>query len=358
LLEKVAEGRATLEGQLKDAWKLHADERETLARKHEALRDQLRRDLDAAYAILDEHAEHRATLRTPSSGEVWLIYHEVPDGWVGFAQTIDGVEVARLGAVDVTQPASALASPLLDPFAAQLTAAKQVHVLSMGPLLGVEFAALPYRDGAVVDAMPVVYSIDLPTVVPTARGERALVIGDPATRVAGRLPKAKAEAEAVAEQLRAAEWSVDFLADDEVTHTAVVAAMDGASLLHYAGHGEAGDTGWDASLILANEESLRVSDILAIPRVPDTVVMTGCETGRAETEQGLGGMHLAAAFVLGGSSLVIAASKVVPDDVAAAYATMLYDDGTQPTVEKFQRAQRRMRARFQTDWSTFRVWVP
>jgi hypothetical protein len=103
---------------------------------------------------------------------------------------------------------------------------------------------------------------------------------------------------------------------------------------------------------------LRVSDILAIPRVPDTVVMTGCETGRAETEQGLGGMHLAAAFVLGGSSLVIAASKVVPDDVAAAYATMLYDDGTQPTVEKFQRAQRRMRARFQTDWSTFRAWVP
>ena len=68
----------------------------------------------------------------------------------------------------------------------------------------------------------------------------------------------------------------------EASPAAVRRAIEQAALLHYAGHGDfAGETGWESALRLADDGQLTLPDILALDRVPSTVVLSGCETGRS-----------------------------------------------------------------------------
>ncbi len=97
------------------------------------------------------------------------------------------------------------------------------------------------------------------------------------------------------------------------------------ALLHYAGHGRnLGLGGWDSVLVLADDSTLGVGDILALPRVPAAVVLSGCETGASDAHALAGGMNLGRAFLLAGTRTVIAASGALDDEIAALVGAELY----------------------------------
>lgn len=358
-----------LESELVDAWSLPEDERERLLREHARERDQMRQHLDEAYRALSTTApEAPTTFEAPGPGQAWLLTHPLPEGWVAFLLTSTEVLARRIPALPPPDDPTALAAALLEPFAEALADARALQILPMGPLVERPLHALPWRDDVLLATIPVVYKLDLgstPTTV-SADAHAALVVADPATRREGLgwLPAAREEGEQVAATLRAHGWSVTALVGDAATHAAVTEGLGRVELLHYAGHGEhAGVEGWDSVLPLAAETSLDVRDVLALPHAPRSVVLSGCETGLSDGQLGAGGMHLAGAFLVAGSSHVVAAAQEVPDELSSALGRALYDNDVLelPPAARLQRALLRLRARpepWSSQWAIYRGFVP
>jgi hypothetical protein len=322
----------------------------------------LRGDLDALLARLDPRgSEGDGAPPPPAPGDVLLAYHPLPDGWVGFAADASGVAARRLAAPDLVlgRPA-ALGERLLAPFATQLRRAQRVRVLPYGPLRDVDFHALPFDGNALVATKAVVYGLDLPGALaapPGVSGGHALVVGDPE----GDLPGARAEARRTGEALAAAHrpWSREVLLREQATGPAVRRALAASTLFHYAGHAVA--EGWNSALPLAAGGRLTVDDVLALPRAPVWVVLSGCETGATAEESAVESMGLAHAFLSTGAKTVIAAVRPLPDREAAALMETFYAELARAVspAEALRRAQLARRGRDGSGaWASFRAFVP
>ncbi len=318
-----------LSAEERDRWDaaISAYRRGRKAAKPEAAR--LRALLDDAFAVLAE-APVRRGLRAPARGELWLAYHPLPEGWAAFGATAGQVVAHRLGDVDPKASAEVLSERLLWPFAEQLATAERLRILPYGVLRDLDFHALPWQGAPLVAALPVAYPLDLPERPPVAAGRRrAVVVADPL----GDLPGALNEARAVRAALEAQRWSVLTLRGSKASGASLRASLWDASVLHYAGHGVfAGRGGWDSALRLADRR-LTVGDILALPRVPPRVVLSGCETARTGRDAPLASVGLANAFLAGGAEEVVAAVRPVDDAMTTQLVASLYAGAPDEPVE-------------------------
>lgn len=335
------------------------DEEARLSREIAARRRVLRRELDRAFAVLGEPDDLIARDPAPlDRGTLLLVYHPLPRGWAAFAAGSAGVAVHRLEAVE---DAPDLAARLLEPFTGEIRGAEEIHVVAYGPLREVDFHALPFDDGILLDQAPVAYRLDLPAPRATAAAfePRALLLSGPG------LAAAPAETHAVrsALQTRAAGWQVDLLDESEgPSRHELLSRLPEASLFHYAGHAELDETGrgWDSHLALGFGERLTVDDVLASPGSPRWVVLSGCETARDAEDTPVPNLGLAQAFLVAGSRAAVAADGVVRDDHAADLMAAFYRrwDPSEPPAEALRQAQLELRDRApESDWRRFRVLV-
>lgn len=354
------EQREALDREAAEHWRLPSGElRQAIAERARRLQD-LRGELDALLARFGISDGPGATALPPlPPGEVLLAYHPLPDGWVGFAADMHGVVARRLGRLEeVLEPSAdaALAERLLIPFAGQIRRARTLRVLPYGPLRRVAFHALPFEDDLLLAARPVVYALDLPT-AQEGSGEGALVVSDPS----GNLPGARSEAAEVETALGAGRPSgtVRVLRGRQATGAAVRPLLAASGLFHYAGH--AVFAGWDSFLPLAAGGRLTVDDVLALPRSPAWVVLSGCETGASSEESAVESIGLAHAFLAAGSRTVIAAVHPVPDRDAATLMHAFYGELPRQgsAAEALRQAQLTLRARGRSSaWQSFRAFVP
>lgn len=300
----------------REAWMLAPEARADVERAAEALSERTRRLLDDALPA----PVAAGALRPPGPGEVVLAWFEDREGLVGFAGTSTGVRAVRLPKVSLDAPADALGAALLGPLAPSLEGAARVTLLPSGALRAVDLHLLPLPGGALVERMPVRWSLDLGSDGAPGPTTSPLVVADPR----GDLPSARAEGEAVAAAL--ARRSVTVVRQDEATREALMAHLPAADLLHFAGHGVFGDGPWEADLLTAREGRLSVSDVLALPRVPGRVVLSGCETARTR-DTAVETLGLAQAFVTTGSRAVVASARRIDDGLARAFAAALYRHG-------------------------------
>jgi CHAT domain-containing protein len=330
----------------------------------------MRAHLQEAQDVFASHEPPEPSLASPPINEAWLLYHPLDEGWVGFAIGHDEVRAEMIETIPDDAGEAWHAANLLQPFAAEIGAADRVHFLPMGATTEIPFHGLPWDDDVLIAAKPVAYALDTgrrsgdePSVDPP----RALIVAEPASRLAGvgRLPRARTEADAIVTALSRGGWDVERLQGDEATYAAVTAQIMRSDWVHYAGHAAArGYAGWDSAFALAGEATLDVKSILALPELPRTVVLSGCETGRSDAAYGAGGIHLAAAFLLAGSEAVVAASREIRDEDALAFAEAFYvpppaaagDD----VVQRFREAVELFRRRHPDAqaWSDLRVWTP
>ena len=379
---RAADRATVLSGEARRAWEAGVAAYQAVRQRHDHVRQSLRgaarseapalrrelNEIDArARAALD--AAHRAlagpsvpepTLSPPPPGTLYLVYHPLEVGWVGFAMTDRTVVSARLPPIDADAPPRVLSKILLARFGPQIEGAKRVVVLPYGLVRRIDVHGLPWRNDILLAHVPVLYGLDAPAssdARPTDHAPPvALVVADPR----GDLPAARQAPKTVAAALvRSPEWQVKVIGQTAATRDAVLRGIGGASLLHYAGHAQfAGIEGWDSALGLAGEGALTVGDILTMPRVPRWVVLSACETARTDARSSVPTLGLAQAFVVAGAEVVIATTRPVRDRFAAQVLAGLYRDGPDDLAAALRRTLLDARRRDDSDdWAAFRVWV-
>ncbi|HEX4953750.1 MAG TPA: CHAT domain-containing protein [Thermoanaerobaculia bacterium] len=361
-LEVYAAKRAEAARSAGQAASLPADERDRVREVAAHLEGEALAVLDQA--LWGRSAATRSRLPDLPAATLTLAFFPAGEGdsWWSFAADRGGVTAARVERAAAATP-QGLASRLLEPFTSRIRAARRVRVLPWGELRGVDFHTLPFDGGVLLDGRQVVYGLDL-SVAGERRAppslDRVLIVSDPLRN----LPSAQREAEAV-RQAVARRWPdtvIYQLSMEGARGPELLRSLPAASLLHFAGHGTfAGRGGWDSALQLAAGTRLTVGDVLALPRVPQWVVLSACEGAASEADAPLEGLSIAHAFVIAGSGTVLAATRPVRDGTARALFAELYGRFRPGAdlAEALRQAQLALRERLPgEDSASFRVLEP
>jgi hypothetical protein len=289
----------------RELWRLPADALAARQAERERQREALQAELEELYRALDAEAPPRF----PPGGAVAAVQAALePDAALvlyarsGAAVHAFWLERARLEHAEVSP------GDLLAPFRDRLPS--RLYVVPGGVA---EARALHRTAGVPVGYLPYAGLLARPR-APTPDG--AVVVADPT----GDLPEARSEGALVAGRFPGA----TLLAGEAATRPAVIAALAGARVFHFAGHGALESASpWDGRLRLAGGAWLTLADVLTTPVRADLVVLDGCDTARTGA---LGGERfgLAEAFLLAGARAVIAADRPVRDEALTALVGALY----------------------------------
>lgn len=356
--------RSEIEHSMQGEWTLTSFNRDQIQRQRSDRRSQALEALDQAFQVFGRKVD--PNLSSPPPGEVLLAYHPLPGGWVGFAALGSTTSFHRFDLeVDEEPGLRQWSDLLLEPFREILESGESLRILPYGRLRQIDFHALPWKEGALLDAKPVSYGLDLgPSPTPAAdsgslRRLRALVVGDPRSN----LPAARREAKVVERALLDLSRSIDSLVGSAATSFALLETLPRTDLLHFAGHGVAeGRLG--SSLLLAEGSELSAGDVLSLVRAPTWVVLSSCE-GARDTGTAAPGPGLAQAFLLAGSRGVVAAMRPVGDSGTQALFRHFYaldvpaDSSGGPSLSaRLRRAQLDWRNEEpDADWASFRLLV-
>ncbi|MCB9787614.1 MAG: CHAT domain-containing protein [Deltaproteobacteria bacterium] len=352
-------GQSALDAERRRDWAMPADQRAVAARGRASREKALRRLLDDALAELRADADApQPPEPVAAPGELALVMHPGREGiWV-FGATTGEVQAVHLDAVPLSD--AEVVTEVLEPFGDALARVERLRVLAWGPLREVDFHALPWRGRPLGERLPIAYAVDMPRPGrASAEGNGALVVVDPAQN----LVAARAEIDAIRPLLTGTKGPPRELDAETATLPSVQEQLGSASLFHFAGHGWFGGIGgWESGLGLADGARLTVGHILALDRVPATVVLSGCETGRSDRSGPGATLGIAEAFIIAGADAVIAATRPVEDTLAAALSVALYEHGTAALREDPARALQRAQAEVRrdmpdADWASFRLIV-
>ena len=150
------------------------------------------------------------------------------------------------------------------------------------------------------------------TVVPTPRLFRPWRSGPPGRLVAVAGPDLT-HADSEAAEVAADGDDVTVLAGSSATPEAVLAAMDGADVVHLACHGTFEEQNPLFSAVHLHGGALLVHDLLRLRRLPRLVVLAACEVGRSAERPGDELLGLPGALLAMGVQSVIAAHGLLPD---------------------------------------------
>lgn len=310
--------------------------------------------------------------RSAGARELMLLYFPLGGRRIlGFGASEGGVQIAAIDLTDAVpveaevwsdEALEAWSERLLTPFAAAVDRAGRVVVLPSFGLQALPFHAFPWRGRPLLAHAEVVYSLDLPVRAgrrPADSGGRVLVVGDPL----GDLEGARTEAEAIVSLLGTSGLDVSTLIGPSAAGPAVRADLSRARHFHYAGHSaSAGPFGWASTLRLAHDTSLSIADIVALERVPRTVVLLSCEAGYVSRDPRAQGISLAAAFVFAGSEAVLAMATPVDEDeaplLAAAFQGEVADGAALSMMYRTGLLRLPEGTLSQAAWQGLRLWVP
>jgi CHAT domain-containing protein len=357
-LSQYLAARARVETAAQLAWSTPSSKQAAAAAERDAQEAAARDALDDAFAALAEGGAGSVSEPAPPGRDAALLAFHRSDAELVWAmlQTSETTHLRPLsiptGGVTDERLADAILRPLVD----LLPGIRRLRVLPGGPLAAVDLHALRWEGKPLMARLVVEYAADLSGEsrdVAHPAGRVAAVVSD--TR--GDLAHAAKEGRQVASAL--ASWSPTHLEGDAASRSAIADLLGRATLLHFAGHAQfEKKAAWDSALRLAHDAELRVGDILALARVPEIVVLNGCETARGPRRP-VADASLAFGFVAAGAQAVIAAVRPVDDRLAEAVATRMYRDAGVPgwePVEAFRKAIVEVAEALPgADWKSYRL---
>jgi hypothetical protein len=236
-------------------------------------------------------------------------------------------------AVDLLRDAAArLDAALLGPLSRDLSGAPLV-VVPTGPLQSLPWSILPTCAGRPVTVAPSATAWYLASTGPANQTGHVAVVAGP------DLPGAYAEAQAVA-----AIYGTTALTGAAATTGVTSTVLRQADLAHLAAHGRlCAQNPLFSSLTLANGP-LMVYDLERLDRVPPTVVLAACDSGRHVVCAGDELLGLAATFLAQGTQQLVASVIPIPDAETAPLMVALHQllAAGQPVAHALASAQRRL----------------
>jgi len=220
---------------------------------------------------------------------------------------------SRSAAATVLQDAAERADAiLLRPLVRELGDGPLVLVPT-GPLQSLPWSILPSCAGRPVSVSPSAalwHAASRPgaTAGRVVAGGRAAAARRVVVAAGPGLPGARVEAEQVA-----AVHGTTPLLGQAATVEAVAAALNRASLAHLAAHGRVRADNPLFSSLRLSDGPLTVYDLERQERVPDTVVLAACDSGRAVVRAGDELLGLSATFLSHGTRQLVASVVPVPD---------------------------------------------
>ncbi len=182
--------------------------------------------------------------------------------------------------------------------------------------------------------------------LPQAANRPVVVIADPK----GDLQAVNAEGRALAKR-----FGINALVSTQATHSAVLEAFKTRPRLFvFSGHGQVEDLDHASTKLRLFDRDLEMQDVLTDRLAADVVVLNGCTTG--STHQGYG-VGLPEAFVLQGSSAVLATIEALPEQDAHRFLTRFFDAGGDKTPgPAFQAAIIASVKAKDGIWRRYRLW--
>jgi hypothetical protein len=186
-------------------------------------------------------------------------------------------------------------------------------IVPTGVLHSLPWSVLPSCVGRPVSVSPSATSWHDTSTRPRAKAGSVLVAAGPGL-VGGR-----SEALAVAAQHR-----TDALVDGDATVPAVLARLGAARVAHLAAHGTLSAANPLFSSLLLHDGPLVVHDLERLARLPDTVVLAACDSGRSVVLAGDELLGLGATFIARGTAELIASVVPIPDAATTALMVALH----------------------------------
>jgi CHAT domain-containing protein len=254
----------------------------------------------------------------------------------------------RLGRLqrDVDLVLEALYDTVLAPLEHHLTGMERLIVAPSGDLHGVPFAALRHGDDYLLHSRSLIvapsFSVlaTMPGLATALVTRHPVVVGVPDALA----PDLATEAELVANRLPQA----TPLVSAEATKAAVMSALPSASLVHLATHGRFDAAHPGSSGLRLMDGWLTLDDLSRVALERSLLVLTGCETGRVQVQEGDDLEGLMAALIAAGAAGLVASLWKTHDTAATALIGLFYDnlaDGADPATA-LRRAQQTVRETF------------
>jgi tetratricopeptide (TPR) repeat protein len=169
------------------------------------------------------------------------------------------------------------------------------------------------------------------------------------------LPHARTEAGFVSDLFRVA-----ARVGADVTRQTIFEALAGADLLHFAGHGElSAQSGLESGLLLAGGDTLRAKDLFGHHARTKLVVLSGCETGLSQHQEGDELFGFVRMLILAGVPRLLVSQWRVNDAATRALLEHLYqhllhapDAGIAVALQQAMLAV----AKEQAHWKSFYYW--
>ena len=380
-----------------------------LAATDTRLQDATNQLLEALQSHLrDAGMDRQLQLHALSPGEAMHLCHPLPAGELAcFVATADRLVVKRLRQSQLQQATTPAmwSELLLQPFAEIIDSTRVLRVLPSQRLRAVDFAALPYPgDSGYLASRKrlVVHALDLAL---PAKAEAATGRGKALMLTSLRLQYAQKNALGLFQKLQQLGWQVTPYSNlrqesgfnpkrllycwlrisdcPQPLPLPVTLKLGSADELMRAlpqvelaqldtdadfGGTSFGESGWQSTIDMPNGTRLTLADLLMLKRAPRFTVLLVCNGGTAGTGVGSDDISLAQALLLRGGEAVVAASRLLNDELAAQWSLALYSaqpsqapylHHTAPDLLKaFHAAQITMRERRPSDWSTLRLFVP
>jgi len=160
-------------------------------------------------------------------------------------------------------------------------------------------------------------------------GRRRIVLAaDPARDDLPKLGAASEECFAIARQFGVRDWSVDLLRGDEVTADGLSILIDGADILHFAGHAKSDPVDENEIFLYLADGDLKISNIgHLLHQAPRILVLSACQSGHMSTlqipDEAIG---LASAAMTSGVRCVVGSLWRVDDHATGLLMRRLYDE--------------------------------
>ncbi|MGH9277656.1 MAG: CHAT domain-containing protein [Acidimicrobiales bacterium] len=227
-----------------------------------------------------------------------------------------GSEAARNAAFEASRYAARKIEDILIAPVAAAVGERELVLVPTGTLHALPWSLLPFCADRAVAVAPSAALWQRAATGTSRTGERVVLVAGP------RLSWSDDEVRTLASGYR----DPTVLAGEGATASAVMEAMEGATMLHVAAHGTYRADNPLFSALQLFDGPLNVFDLEGLDAVPDVVVLAACESGRPRVYPGDELMGLASALLSLGARTLVACVNVVPDEAARSLMVAFHEE--------------------------------